>query len=159
MPDLSIGYFSQTMQGDQEVSGIPRTFGPGDRFTGIQAGVAIPLWFSPNASKTKASKIKEMVSETYAASISKAVLGNFHSLLGEYNKFSKSLNYYESQAIPEAALIIDQATRSYKAGAMDYLDYILNLTRALTIRQNYLDALNNYNQTIINIQYITGKIF
>jgi cobalt-zinc-cadmium resistance protein CzcA len=159
MPDLSIGYFSQTMQGDQEVSGIPRTFGPGDRFTGIQAGVAIPLWFAPNASKTKASKIKEMVSETDAASISKAVLGNFHSLLGEYNKFSKSLNYYESQAIPEAALIIDQATRSYKAGAMDYLDYILNLTHALTIRQNYLDAMNNYNQTIINIQYITGKIF
>ena len=43
MPDFSIGYFSQTMQGIQEVNGIPRTFGSGDRFTGIQAGIAIPF--------------------------------------------------------------------------------------------------------------------
>jgi cobalt-zinc-cadmium resistance protein CzcA len=42
---------------------------------------------------------------------------------------------------------------------MDYLDYILSLNRSLAIRQNYLDALNSYNQTIINIEYITGKIF
>jgi len=69
------------------------------------------------------------------------------------------VDYYEKQAVPEANLIIDQATRSYKAGAMDYLDYILNLSRALIIRQNYLEALNNHNQTIINIDFITGKIF
>ena len=42
---------------------------------------------------------------------------------------------------------------------MDYLDYVLNLNRALDIKQNYLDALNNYNQTIINIEFITGKIY
>ncbi len=42
---------------------------------------------------------------------------------------------------------------------MDYLDYVLNLNRALAIRQSYLDALNSYNQTIISIEYITGKIF
>ncbi|HEY3389247.1 MAG TPA: CusA/CzcA family heavy metal efflux RND transporter, partial [Prolixibacteraceae bacterium] len=47
MPDFSIGYFSQTMQGIQEVNGMPRTFGAGDRFNGIQAGIAIPLWFFP----------------------------------------------------------------------------------------------------------------
>jgi cobalt-zinc-cadmium resistance protein CzcA len=61
--------------------------------------------------------------------------------------------------VPEADLIIQQASRSYKAGALDYLDYVLTLHRALTIKQNYLDALNNYNQTIISIEYITGKIF
>jgi cobalt-zinc-cadmium resistance protein CzcA len=69
------------------------------------------------------------------------------------------VDYYEKQAIPEANIIIDQATRSYRSGAMDYLDYLLNLNRALGIRQNYLDALNNYNQTIISIDFITGKIF
>ena len=69
--------------------------------------------------------------------------GNYQSLLDEYNKFSSSVDYYEKQAVPEADLIIEQATRSYKAGALDYLDYVLTLNRALAIRQNYLDALNN----------------
>jgi len=159
MPDFTVGYFSQTMQSVQDVNGIPRTFGSGDRFTGIQAGIAIPLWFAPYTAKTKAAKIKEKVAQTNAEYYSKSLSGNYRSLIGEYGKYNNSVDYYEKQAIPEADLIIEQATRSYKAGAMDYLDYILNLSRALSIKQNYLDALNNYNQTIISIDFITGKIF
>jgi len=157
LPDISIGYYSQTIQGEQTVNGIPRTFGPGDRFTGIQAGIAVPLWFAPNAAKIKAAKLKQQQAKTNAENESNILKGNYNSLLVEYAKFSNSLNYYENQAVPEADLIIDQATKSYKAGAIDYLDYIQSLSRALTIKQNYLDALNNYNQTIISIDYITGK--
>jgi heavy metal efflux system protein len=159
MPDFSIGYFSQTMQGVQEVNGIPRTFGKGDWFTGIQAGIAIPLWFVPYTSKTKAAKLKEHVAQTNAEYYSKSLTGNYRSLIGEYTKYNNSVDYYEKQAIPEADMIIEQTTRSYKAGAMDYLDYIQNLDHALSIKQNYLDALNNCNQTIISIDFITGKIF
>jgi cobalt-zinc-cadmium resistance protein CzcA len=70
-----------------------------------------------------------------------------------------TLDYYEDQAVPEADLIIGQASLSYKAGAMDYLEYIVNLNRALEIKQNYIDILNSYNQTIISIDFITGKIY
>ena len=159
LPDLSIGYFSQTIRGEQTVNGVPRTFGSGDRFTGIQAGVAVPLWFGSNAAKIKAARLQEKVSQFSAENYSKSLLGNYNSLLGEYAKYNNSLNYYEKQAVPEADLIIDQASKSYKAGAIDYLDYIQSLSRALSIKQNYLDALNNYNQTIVSIEFITGKIF
>ena len=158
LPDLSIGYFSQTIRGTQEVNGIPRTFSSGDRFTGIQAGIAIPLWFAPYSAKTKAAKFKEKVAQTNAAYYSKSLSGNYRTLILEFSKNSNSVDYYEKQAIPEADMIIEQATKSYKAGAMDYLEYILSLNRALSIKQNYLDALNNYNQTIISIDFITGKI-
>jgi len=159
LPEFSIGYFSQTMQGVQDVNGVPRTFGAGDRFNGIQAGIAFPLWFVPYTSKAKAARIKEMVAKTDADYYEKSMLGNYSELIGEYTKFNNSVDYYEKQAIPEANIIIDQATRSYKAGAMDYLDYVQNLNRALDIKENYLDALNSYNQTIINIDFISGKIF
>jgi cobalt-zinc-cadmium resistance protein CzcA len=159
MPDFNVGYFSQTIKGTQEVNGVPRTFGAGDRFNGIQAGIAIPLWFAPYTAKTKAAKLKEQVASTNAEYYNKSLLGSYQSLLAENGKYNNSVVYYEKQAIPEANLIIDQATRSYKAGALDYLDYILTLNRALSIKQNYLDALNNYNQTIISIDFITGKIF
>jgi cobalt-zinc-cadmium resistance protein CzcA len=159
LPDFNIGYFSQTMQGNQEVNGLSRNFGPGDRFNGIQAGIAIPIWFAPSSSKVKAAKIKELIASTSADYYSKTLRGKYQSLLDEYRKFQASVDYYEEQAIPEANLIIEQSTRSYKAGALDYLDYVLSLGRALNIRQNYLDALNSYNQTIINIDFITGKTY
>jgi len=159
MPDFSVGYFSQTMRGTQEVNGMPRTFGPGDRFNGIQAEIAIPLWFVSNTAKIKSARLKELVSQTDAENYSKSVASNYRTLLGEFTKIGNSLAYYEKQAVPEANMIIDQATRSYKAGAMDYLEYIHNLDQALSIRKNYLDALNNYNQILISIEFITGKTF
>ena len=145
--------------GDQTINGVPRTFGLGNRFTAIQAGIAVPLWFGSNAAKIKSAKLKEKVTQYSAENYSKSLSGNYNSLLGEYTKYNNSLNYYEKQAVPEANLIIDQATKSYKAGAIDYLDYIQSLSRALSIKQNYLDALNNYNQTIVSIEFITGKIY
>jgi cobalt-zinc-cadmium resistance protein CzcA len=159
MPDLSIGFFSQTIQGNQTLNGIPYTFGPGDRFTGVQAGIAIPIWFAPYTSKTKAAKLKEQVTQTNAEYYSQMLSGTYNSLLGEFAKYTNSLDYYEDQAVPEADLIIGQASLSYKAGAMDYLEYIVNLNRALEIKQNYIDILNSYNQTIISIDFITGKIY
>jgi cobalt-zinc-cadmium resistance protein CzcA len=159
LPDLSIGYFSQTMQGTQEVNGMPRTFGPGDRFNGFQAGITIPLWFVPYTSKVKAAGLQEQIAQTDAEYYQASLSGNYYSMQEEYAKYNNSVEYYEKQAIPEADLIISQATMSYKAGAMDYLEYVLSLNRALDIKQNYLDALNSCNQTIINIEYITGKIF
>jgi len=158
LPDLSIGYFSQTMQGTQEINGVPRVFSAGDRFTGIQAGVAVPIWFVPYSAKAKVAKLKEKIAQTDAESYSKSLSGSYRSLLLEFNKNTNSVEYYEKQAIPEADIIINQATKSYRAGAMDYFDYILSLNRALSIKQNYLDALNNYNQTIISIDFISGKI-
>lgn len=157
MPDLSIGYFSQTIQGTQDVNGVPRIFGPGDRFNGIQAGISVPLWFVPYVSKTRAARINENIARTDAEYYSSYLSANLESLYDEYGKYSRSVAFYETQALPEADLIIKQATLSYKAGAMDYLDYVLTMTRALNIRQDHLNALNNLNQTLINIEYFTGK--
>jgi len=159
LPDFNIGYFSQTMIGSQEVNGTDRIFGKDFRFAGVQAGISIPVWFGPFNARNKAAKIKEEAARTDAESFTKNLEGNYGSLLDEYSKFSSSVEYYEKQAVPEAELIISQATLSYKAGALDYLDYVLTLDRALAIKQNYLDALNSCNQTIISIDFITGKIF
>lgn len=159
LPDITLGWSSQTIQGTQEVNGIPRAFGLNDRFNSVHAGITIPLWFSASAAKVRAAKVRQQLIETKAEYVKRSLEGNYQSLLQEYKKYQNSVDYYENQAIPEAKLIIEQSTKSYKAGAMDYLEYVQSLSRALSIRQNYLDAVNSYNQTIIQIEFITGKIF
>lgn len=158
LPDLSVGVMSQTMQGTQGVNGISKVYGPADRFTVIQAGISIPLWSAPYSARIRAARLKEQAAQTDAEYLSKNIQSSYEALLLEYRKNSSSVEYYESQALNEADLIIKQATQSYKAGAMDYLDYIQNLNRALSIKQNYLDALNGYNQTCISMDYLTGKV-
>ncbi len=159
LPDFNVGYFSQTIKGTQEVNGTDRYFGNDHRFSGIQAGISIPIWFAPFKARIRSATMNENAARTDADSYSKTVHENYLTLLDELSKYSASADYYEKQALPEAKLIIDQATLSYKAGALDYLDFVLTLGRALAIKQNYLDAINNFNQTIISIEYLTGKIF
>ena len=159
LPDLNVGIFSQTIIGTQDVNGVSRSFGQGYRFTGVQAGISVPLWITPYTSRSKATKISENIARIDAEYYTKSIAGNYRSLLDEFRKFSSTVDYYEKQAVPEAELIIEQATRSYKAGALDYLEYVLTLNRALAIKQNYLDALNSCNQTIVSLENIIGKIF
>ena len=111
MPDFNVGYFSQTIKGTQDVNGVPRTFGTGDRFNGVQAGIAIPLWFAPFTAKTKAARLKEQVASTNAEYYNKSLSGSYQSLLAENGKYNNSVVYYEKQAIPEANLIIDRYTK------------------------------------------------
>lgn len=155
LPDFTIGYFSQTMIPEVSLAGS----GTDNRFNGIQAGIEIPLWAKPFTARNRAASLKEDVAKTSTAYYLTTLAGNFRSLMGAYEKYNTSVEYYEKQAVPEANSIIKQASLGYKVGAIDYLDYITSLTRALSIKQNYLDVLNDYNQTIISIDFITGKIF
>jgi cobalt-zinc-cadmium resistance protein CzcA len=159
LPDLKFGYFNQSIRGTQEVNGQVRSFGPGDRFTGVTAGVSLPVWFFPFASKAKSAGINQKIAASDAEYYLKSLSATFSSLLDQYRKYSGSVYYYENQALPESDLLIEQSTKSYKAGAMDYLEYVLSLGRALEIRQNYLNALNNLNQTMVSIDFVTGKIY
>ena len=159
LPDLNVGYFSQTLIGTQEVNNVPVYFGNGNRFTGIQAGISVPIWVLPYSSRSKAASINEEIARTEAESYSKSVDGSYGTLMDEFKKYSSIVDFYEKQALPEAEIITEQATRSYRAGALDYLEFVLVLNRAMSIRQNYLEAINNYNQTLISIEYITGRIY
>jgi heavy metal efflux system protein len=159
LPDFKIGYFSQTMQGVQEVDNFPRTFGKDDRFTGIQAGISIPLWFAPYTAKVKAAGIREQSARTDAGYMRQSLASSYMEFTDELTKCTRNLHYYQGQALPEAEMIINQSTLSYKAGQLDYLDYILSLGRALDIKQGYLDALDDYNQAVISLEFIMGKIF
>jgi cobalt-zinc-cadmium resistance protein CzcA len=66
LPDLSLGYFTQTIIGTQEVNGNPQSFGNGYRFSGLQAGISVPIWFPPFMARAKAAKINERVAMTDA---------------------------------------------------------------------------------------------
>jgi len=77
LPDLNVGYFSQTIIGTQDVNGTPRNFGKDSRFTGVQAGISVPLWFSPYTSRAKAAKINETIARTNAENYSKSISGNY----------------------------------------------------------------------------------
>ncbi len=147
MPDLSIGYFNQS---NKELNN-------NDRFTGIEVGVSIPILFFSQSSKIQAYKINEKIAQNNYEYYNTTLKSELQVLFQEYLKLKASIDYYENIAMKQSEMIIYHSGKSYMAGNIDYVEYVLNLDKALEIKSNYLQTLNEYNQSIITIDKILGK--
>ncbi len=69
----------------------------------------------------------------------------------------QQLKYYQTEGLPMAESIINTAQRIYKVGEIGYIEYIQNIKDAIKIKTDYLSAINNYNQTIIQLNYLLNR--
>ena len=157
LPDFNIGISSQTIRGTQEVDGLQRTFNLGNRFNSIQFGISVPLFYASSKAKVKAARIKTIMAKNDADNYVLSISRGYLSLQKEHEKQRSSFNYYEQQAVPEADMIISQSDYSYRQGEIAYPEYLMNVAKALDIKQNYIATVNDYNQTIISLQSMEGK--
>ena len=157
LPNFNIGYSNQTLQGPQEVNGQNVFFNKYYRFQYIQAGIGIPLWVRPYYARINAAKLNQQVAEANINLYKRNLKGDLQTYEQEYIKFAKSLSYYESYALPQSQLIISSAFSSYRTGAIGYVEFVQALNQGLTIKSNYLKTINDYNQSIIYIQYLLGE--
>lgn len=156
LPEFSIGYFNQTLIGYQNINGTDQYFDASKRFTGIQVGVSIPLWIIPQTARVKAAGINQKVMESDYEQYQTNVRGQYFQYLQEYLQNKTTLDYYEKNALPNAVLIIKQADKGFKSGEIGYVEYLQSIRTALTIKSNYLSSLNQYNQSVIKLEFLLG---
>ncbi|WP_224483403.1 CusA/CzcA family heavy metal efflux RND transporter [Robertkochia aurantiaca] len=142
LPDISLNYFS----------GTNSTLN--DRLYGYQLGLKIPLLFSGNASKIKASRIERDITEEQAAEYRKNLKTYYQRLMNDKVRYEEALKYYNEQGAMLADQLIRTAELSFKNGEIDFFQYILSLENANKIRLTFLENLQGYNQTIININFL-----
>ncbi|RSK38779.1 CusA/CzcA family heavy metal efflux RND transporter [Hymenobacter perfusus] len=156
LPQVNVGYTNQSLRGTYEVDGRAQTYGTGDRFQSVQAGVAIPLVRGPQKARVQAAKLQEQAAtanyERYRAQAA-AQLDELRTRLAEQQR---RVRFYEQTALPQAAVIVRLSQLSYKAGETTYSELLLNLERALAVRTAYLDAVLQHNQTVIDLDYLQG---
>jgi cobalt-zinc-cadmium resistance protein CzcA len=155
-PDFFIGAFSQTLIGNPaNESGKLAT--KNNRFTGFQVGVAIPLWFIPHQARIRSLEFKQKAAESSNQYFSMALQSQVQSAIGQIQASRASVEYYSSSALPNAALILRQAQTAFQNGEIGYSEYLLGLRNGIAIREGYLKAVHDLNQSIIYLEYLTGK--
>ena len=75
----------------------------------------------------------------------------------EYDFWQQHLAYYRSTALPNAELIVFNASKSYQNGEIEYVEYLQALQTALESKKGYINTVNNLNQTIISIEFLLGN--
>ena len=156
-PDFMIGLFSQTLTGNQLINGQELYFGPGYRFYGGQIGVALPLLGQAQKSRINAARVGEQIAQTDLQQQQFALGRQLQQAAQQYDQYRNALTYYEENGLAQAGLIQTNARRAFGGGDIGYVEFSLALQQALSIRANYLDLLNQYNQSVLYINYLLGN--
>ena len=159
LPEFTLGYFNQSFNGPgNTLDGGTKTYTSSDRFSGIQFGVAIPLFsLKSDISRTKMAKINRSEKEQAYAAYQNELKGTYRNLIEKQKQNQRILSFYEAQALPQANLIATQVQKSYKAGEIGYLEYIIGMNNALDIQTKHLDYINDFNQSTIELEYVLGQ--
>ena len=143
LPDITLEYF----QGS-----TPNLDGS---LNGYQLGLKIPLFFSGQSSKIKASKIAAEIAEQQSKEYNILLKARYQELMAQYDAHKKALEYYEQEGTLLSDEILKTANLSFKSGEIDFFQYIQSIENAYELKLDYLNSLNQYNQTVTQINYLT----
>ena len=156
-PELSVGYFMQTMVGLEKNGNTNAVHGSEFDFTGFSVGIAVPIFAGSALSKVKAGKIQTEIEEKNSALVQSQIEASFKQEEQKRITEKALMDYYKTVALPSAVEINSNADKSYRNGAISYIEYVNSIEAAFKIRLNANESVYKYNQTVINLQYLTNQ--
>lgn len=145
LPDLHISVFQGTNNGVNA-----------KRYNGFQAGVSIPLWFGANKAKINAAKTGTMIMADESENYKIQLESKYQALLSDLKKFQEAVDYYETTGGKLAKELTTSASKSFQNGEIDFLQYVQLLESAKNIQITYLQNLNEYNVTVLELIFLTN---
>jgi cobalt-zinc-cadmium resistance protein CzcA len=153
-PDLHLGYSNMSNQG----TGADDVFySSSTRFSSIQFGLGLPLFFGSQKAKINSSKLQELMSENKYQIELQNFKSEYQSSFKQYQENFNAVKYYEEIALKNANVLEDAANLQLKNGDINYLEWAMLINNSTTIQSSYLDAVKDLNNSIIQLNYLTTK--
>ncbi len=143
-PDLHFQYFEGTNQRPEA-----------QVYRGMQVGVSVPLWFGAQRASIRAAAIGQDITQREAVNYQYRLTAQQERLRAQLNKYQQAIIYYNTTGERLADELFNTARRSYQEGEIDFLQYVQSLDNAQLIELDYLESLHLYNQTLLELQYLT----
>jgi len=135
-----------------------RLYGLSNPFSGFSVSVGIPVF----ASKTYRNRIKAAeLEQSYQQSIleyeRQSLKTNYSQTYIELQRDLELLSFYEKTGLVQAEKMIRSSNLAYRGGEINFAELTQYLTQAIDIQKSYLDVLNKYNQSAIQLYYFINK--
>ncbi len=157
LPDLTIGYFNQSLIGTQTIDGNSIYFDRSKRFQGINIGISIPLTFFSTSTRIKSIDIKQQSLQRQADNQKLVLQSELQNAFEQYNQNLAQYQYYKTSSLSNADLIIKVSKTSFTSGDIGYVEYLQALQTATDIQLGYLQSIQMVNQSVININLLMSK--
>ena len=124
-------------------------------YSGVEAGIAIPLWFGAQKSRLDAARIETDIQINLADNYTIRRNMNYQKWLSELEKEKEEIDYFKETGKQLADELLKQASRSLEAGEIDFLQYVQIVENSKSIEMRYLNSLLMYNFSALELNYLT----
>ncbi len=157
LPTLSIGLNSQSIIGYQTIDQTERYFNGWDRFTSLQASIAVPIFSKAQRTRILAAEIQVLQQQNELDWLKQRSRAEQATARQQLQKHWASLQYFQNQGLPNAQTIVSTADRQFAAGEIDYLQWVLLVNQSFEIRSQYLEEQHRYNQAVLQYQLFSNE--
>ncbi|CAN5436227.1 CusA/CzcA family heavy metal efflux RND transporter [soil metagenome] len=154
LPDLSVAYNNASFKG---MGADDKIYSSSHRFNSVQVGVGIPIFGKSQKEKINTATFNKQVAEANYVSELQMLQSEYQSAIAAYNKYLQTVQYFESNSLKNATLITEAANQQLAAGSINYLEWVQLINQAVTVRNDYVEAIKNLNESIIQLNYFISK--
>jgi len=120
---------------------------------GWHAGLNFPLLAFSESAGIKQAKIEKEIAMNELEYMAYSTDMTIENLVTELTKYFRQLQYYNEYALKQADEIIRNAKLQLDKENIGYQEFVLSISQAIAIRTGYLETLNSYNQTAIQLEF------
>lgn len=154
LPGFTLGYNIMGIKGtgadNKEYNAVPR-------FHSLQVGLEIPIFTKSQKARIKAAKTNEFITANeYELNLQK-IRNDYKAAFTDYKKYHLTVQYFETTGLKYAETITVTANKQFSAGEINYLEWVLLVNQATGIKSEYIEAIMNRNNSIVEINSIIAK--
>lgn len=135
-----------------------RLYGVSNPYSGFSVTIGVPLFGRPAyRNRVRAAELERDYQRSVIDYEVIALNSQYKGAVEQLRKDEELLRFYETTGLAQADALIKAANLSYRAGEISFADLSQFLTQAIDIQRNYLDVLNQYNQSAIQLNYFLNR--
>ena len=157
LPDISLGYSHQFVLKGFNPAGIERAYFPGTRIAGWQVGIGVPLFYGAGRARIKSEQIGRTLAENTLNLNQQNLENQVSQAYQEILRYKPTVDYFGNTGKQLTMEQIRIALVAFRLGEIGYVEFVQNVSLAVESQLQYLDAVNQYNQAIINLNYFQGR--
>ncbi|WP_276090861.1 CusA/CzcA family heavy metal efflux RND transporter [Pedobacter sp. JY14-1] len=150
LPDVSVGYNNMSIQ-----DGI--LYDRGNRFQSFQLGLEIPLFSGAQRAKIRSARAGQQIARNETAYRMAMLQREYAATLAQVQQYGDIVSEFEKAALKNARDIAQTLNRQLRAGEINYLEWTVLNQQSLNTELEYLDAVENLNNSMINLNYLLSK--
>lgn len=152
LPGLQLAYNLNSFRG---MGADDKVYNASPQFHSVQVGVSVPIFSGGQKARIQASKIAESVSENDFQNAEFTLKNQYKKLSEIQQKNLEIVSQYEKYELKNAETILETAQKQFINGEINYLEFVMLANQAISIKNNYTDAVWNLNESNVELEYIT----